>query len=64
MLSANCIIEDGEVSSSTNGGTEFTIATGADDVQTSDLIRIDVDGNGGDTTIAKGLIVTMGFRIP
>jgi hypothetical protein len=22
------------------------------------------DGNGGDTTIAKGLIVTLGFRLP
>ena len=64
MLSTNCTIEDGEVSSSTHSGTEFAINTSNDDVATSDLIRIDVDGNGGDTTVAKGLIVTMGFRIP
>ncbi len=64
MLSTNCTIEDGEVSSSTHSGTEFAINASNDDVATSDLIRIDVDGNGGDTTVAKGLIVTMGFRIP
>ena len=64
MLSTNCTIEDGEVSSSTHSGTEFAINASNDDVATSDLIRIDVDGNGGDTTVAKGLIDTMGFRIP
>ena len=63
MLSTSLTIDSTETGSDT-AATAAVIDTGEDDVATNDLIRIDVDGNGGDTTIAKGLIVTLGFRIP
>ena len=64
MMTTNCTIESQHVSSSTNTGTEFAINSSNADVATSDIIQINVDGDGGNTTIAEGLIVTMGFRIP
>ena len=49
-----------------NSGARFasdgTIDTSNDDVNTDDVLRIDVDAI--HTTPAKGLIVTLGFRIP
>jgi hypothetical protein len=63
MLSTNVTIDDGELDSK-DAAAAVAIDTGEDDVVTNDVIRIDVDGNGGDTTIAKGLIVTLGFRLP
>jgi hypothetical protein len=63
MLTNLLTIDDGELDSSDSGVTEDIDET-YDDVDTNDMIRIDVDGNGGDTTIAKGLIVTLGFRLP
>ncbi len=63
MLSTTLTIDSTETGSDT-AATAAVINTSEDDVATNDLIRIDVDGNGGDTTIAKGLIVTLGFRLP
>jgi hypothetical protein len=63
MLSTSLTIDDGELDSK-DAGTAAVINSGEDDVVTNDVLRIDVDGNGGDTTVAKGLIVTLGFRIP
>ena len=63
MLSTSLTIDNTETGSDT-ASTSAVINTSEDDVATNDLIRIDVDGNGGDTTIAKGLIVTLGFRLP
>ena len=62
MLDAHLIIDDGELDSST--GPTVTFEGSYKQVNENDMIRIDVDGNGGDSTIAKGLIVTMGFRLP
>ena len=64
MLSTSLTINSTKHGSDEAGTTAAVINTSEDDVATNDLIRIDVDGNGGDTTIAKGLIVTLGFRIP
>ena len=63
MLSTAVTIDDGELDSK-DAAAAVAIDTGEDDVVTNDVIRIDVDGNGGDSTIAKGLIVTLGFRLP
>jgi len=63
MLTNLLTIDDGELDSSNSSVTEDIDET-YDDVDTNDMIRIDVDGNGGDSTIAKGLIVTLGFRLP
>ena len=63
MLTNLLTIDDGELDSADSGVSEDIDET-YDDVDTNDMIRIDVDGNGGDSTIAKGLIVTLGFRIP
>ena len=63
MLSTAVTIDDGELDSK-DAAAAVAIDTGADDVVTDDVLRIDVDGNGGDSTIAKGLIVTLGFRLP
>jgi hypothetical protein len=63
MLTNLLTIDDGELDSSDSSVTE-DIDENYDDVDTNDMIRIDVDGNGGDSTIAKGLIVTLGFRLP
>ena len=66
MTSADLTIENGEVSSETNSGTEFTIDTSHDHVASGNLLAIHVeeDGAGASGTAAKGLIVTMGFRMP
>ena len=63
MLSTSLTIDNTETGSDT-ASTSAVINTSEDAVATNDLIRIDVDGNGGDTTIAKGVIVTLGFRLP
>jgi hypothetical protein len=63
MLSTSLTIDDGELDSK-DAGTAAVINGSEDDIVTNDVIRIDVDGNGGDSTIAKGLIVTLGFRLP
>jgi uncharacterized protein YfaS (alpha-2-macroglobulin family) len=63
MLSTNVTIDDGELDSK-DAAAAVAIDTGEDDVVTNDVLRIDVDGDGGDTTVAKGLIVTLGFRLP
>ena len=63
MLSTSLTIDDGETGSE-SAGTAAVINASEDDVVTNDIIRIDVDGNGGDTTVAKGLIITLGFRLP
>jgi hypothetical protein len=63
MLSTSLTIDNGELDSK-DAGTAAVINGSEDDVVTNDVLRIDVDGNGGDTTVAKGLIVTLGFRIP
>ena len=63
MLSTAVTIDDGELDSK-DAAAAVAIDTGEDDIVTNDVLRIDVDGNGGDTTIAKGLIVTLGFRLP
>jgi hypothetical protein len=63
MLSTILTIDDGELDSK-DAATAAVINASEDDVVTDDVIRIDVDGNGGDTTVAKGLIVTLGFRLP
>ena len=63
MLTNLLTIDDGELDSADSGVSEDIDET-YDDVDTNDMIRIDVDGNGGDSTVAKGLIVTLGFRLP
>ena len=63
MLSTSLTIDNGELDSK-DAATAAVINGSEDDVVTNDVLRIDVDGNGGDTTIAKGLIVTLGFRLP
>ena len=63
MLSTSLTIDNGELDSK-DAATAAVINAGEDDVVTNDVLRIDVDGNGGDTTVAKGLIVTLGFRLP
>ena len=63
MLSTSLTIDNGELDSK-DAATAAVINGSEDDVVTNDVIRIDVDGNGGDTTVAKGLIVTLGFRLP
>jgi len=61
MLSTKITIDSTEVSTST-AATPAVIDTSKDDVVTNDLIRIDVDATS--TTKAKGLIVTLIFRLP
>ena len=63
MLSTSLTIDDGELDSK-DAATAAVINGSEDDIVTNDVLRIDVDGNGGDSTVAKGLIVTLGFRIP
>jgi len=63
MLSTSLTIDNGELDSK-DAATAAVINGSEDDVVTNDVLRIDVDGNGGDSTIAKGLIVTLGFRLP
>jgi hypothetical protein len=61
MLSTKLTIDSGETGSDT-AATAAVIDTANDDVAENDLLRIDVDAVS--TTAAKGLIVTMGFRLP
>jgi hypothetical protein len=62
MLSTELTIDDGELDSSNDSAP--VVNSSYKEVNTNDMIRIDVEDNGGDSTIAKGLIVTMGFRLP
>lgn len=61
MLSTKLTIDSGETGSDT-AATPAVINTSNDDVQTNEVLRIDVDAV--QTTKAKGLIVTLGFRLP
>lgn len=61
MLTTKITIDSTETGSDT-AATPAVINTAADDVVTNDLLRIDVDAVS--TTAAKGLIVTMEFRLP
>jgi hypothetical protein len=63
MLSTSLTIDNGGLDSK-DASAAVAINASEDDVVTNDVIRLDVDGNGGDSTIAKGLIVTLGFRLP
>ena len=61
MLSTKLTIDSGETGSDT-AATSAVIDTTKDDVAINDLLRIDVDAVA--TTPAKGLIVTLDFRLP
>ncbi len=61
MLSTKLTIDSGETGSDT-AAVPAVIDTTKDDVATNDLIRIDVDAVS--TTAPKGLLVTLGFRLP
>lgn len=61
MLSTVITIDSGETGSDT-AATPAVIDTANDDVATNDLIAIDVDAIS--TTPAKGLVVTLEFRLP
>jgi len=61
MLSTKVTIDSGETGSDT-AATAYVIDTTNDDVATNDIIRIDIDAV--HDTPAKGLVVTLGFRIP
>ena len=62
MLTTNLTIDDGELDSSQDSAA--AVDSSYKEVNTNDMIRIDVVGNGGDSTVAKGLIVTLGFQAP
>ena len=64
MLTTSLTIDDQGTDSIGATAAVAIKSDGSEAVATGNFIAIDVDGNGGDTTIAKGLIVTMGFRIP
>ena len=64
MLSTSLTIDSTETDTIDAATAAVIKSDGTEAVATGNFIAIDVDGNGGDTTIAKGLIVTMGFRIP
>lgn len=61
ILSTKLTIDSGETGSDT-AAAAAVIDTNEDDMQENDLIRIDIDA--ASTTKAKGLIVTLGFRLP
>ena len=61
MLSTKLTIDSGETGSDT-AATAAVINTANDDVQTNEVLRVDVDAV--QTTKAKGLIVTLVFRLP
>lgn len=61
MLSTKLTIDSGETGSNT-AATAAVIDKTKDDVQQNDLLRIDVDAVS--TTAPKGLIVTLGFKLP
>lgn len=60
MLSTNITIDSGE--NSTDTAAAAVIDTANDDVTTGQVIRVDVDAIS--TTAAKGLIITITFRLP
>jgi hypothetical protein len=61
MLTTKITIDSTETGSDT-AATPAVIDTANDDVATNDVIRIDVDAIS--TTAAKGLIVTLTFKLP
>jgi hypothetical protein len=61
MLSTKLTIDSGETGSDT-AATPAVINTSNDHVNTNDVLRIDVDAVS--TTAPKGLIITMGFKLP
>jgi len=61
ILSTKLTIDSGQTGSDT-AGTAAVIDTAQDDLQTNDVIRVDVDAVS--TTAAKGLIVTIVCRLP
>lgn len=61
MLSTVITVDSGETGSDT-AATAAVINTSEDDVTTNDILRIDVDAVS--STEAKGLIITMTFRLP
>ena len=61
MLSTNMTIDTGENSTDT-AATAAVIDTTNDDVSTGQIVRVDVDAV--HTTAAKGLIITLIFRLP
>lgn len=61
MLSTVLTVDSGETGSDT-AATPAVIDTANDDVATNDVIRLDIDAV--HTTAAKGLIVTLEFRLP
>jgi hypothetical protein len=61
MLSTKITIDSGETGSDT-AAAAAVIDTSEDDIATNDLIRVDVDAIS--TTAAKGLVVTLEFRLP
>lgn len=61
MLSTNLTVDSGENKSAT-AATAAVIDTNNDDVATDQVISVDVDAV--HTTAAKGLIVTLSFRLP
>jgi hypothetical protein len=61
MLSTKLTIDSAEIGSDT-ALTAAVINAANDDVATNQWIRVDLDAV--QTTKAKGLIVTLGFRLP
>ena len=61
MLSTKITIDSGETGSDT-ATAAAVIDASEDDIATNDLIRVDVDAIS--TTAAKGLVVTLEFRLP
>lgn len=61
MLTTKITIDSTEKGSDT-AATPAVINTGADDVATNDILRIDVDAV--QTTAGKGTVVTLGFQLP
>ena len=61
MLSTKITIDSGETGSDT-AAAAAVIDASEDDIATNDLIRVDVDAIS--TTAAKGLVVTLEFRLP
>ena len=61
MLSTKLTIDSGETGSDT-AAAAAVINAAEDDMQTNDMLRIDVDAVS--TTAPKGLIVTLTFRLP
>ena len=60
MLTTKLTVDSGETGSDT-AATAAVIDTGIDDVAENDILRIDIDAV--QTTVPKGLIVTLGFGV-